>query len=59
MVYKGLAITVGIEVKTSFIYVEGGSHFYDELTAYAGIDEEDIKNYFLVAQYIQCKEKKY
>lgn len=59
MVYKGLAIPVGIEVKTSFIYVEGSSHFYDELTAYAGIDEEDIKNYFLVAQYIQCKEKKY
>lgn len=56
-VFKNIKIIVGIELKTSFIFVEGSSYLYDELTAYTGLDEEDIKNYFLVAQYIKCKEK--
>ena len=56
-VFKGIKIIVGIELKTSFIFVEGSSYLYDELTAYPGLDEDDIKNYFLVAQYIKCKEK--
>lgn len=56
-VFKGIKIIVGIELKTSFIFVEGSSYLYDELTAYKGLDEEDIKNYFLVSQYIKCKEK--
>lgn len=56
-IFKGIKIVVGIELKTSFIFVEGSSYLYDELTAYTGLDEDDIKNYFLVAQYIKCKEK--
>ncbi len=56
-IFKGIKIIVGIELKTSFIFVEGSSYLYDELTAYKGLDEEDIKNYFLVSQYIKCKEK--
>ena len=55
--FKGINIIAGIELKTSFIYVEGSSYLYDELTAYKGLDEDDIKNYFLVAQYVKCKEK--
>jgi len=56
-IFKGIKIIVGIEVKTSFIFVEGSSYLYDELIAYTGLDEDDIKNYFLVAQYIKCRER--
>lgn len=56
-IFKGITIIVGIELKTSFLYVEGSSYLYNELTAYTGLDKEDIKNYFLVSQYIKCKEK--
>lgn len=56
-VFKGIKIIVGVELNTSYIFVEGSSYLYDELTAYTGLDEYDIKNYFLVAQYIKCKEK--
>lgn len=56
-IFNKITIIVGIELKTSFILVEGSSYLYDELIAYAGLDKEDIKNYFLVAQYIKCKEK--
>lgn len=55
-VFKGITIIVGIELKTSYIFVEGSSYLYDELTTYAGLDEYDIKNYFLVAQYVKNKE---
>ena len=56
-VFKGMTIIVGIELKTSFIYTEGSNELYEELTAYTGLDEEDIKNFFLVTKYIRCKEK--
>lgn len=56
-VFKGIKIIVGIELNTSFIFVEGSSYLFDNLTAFTGLDEYDIKNYFLVAQYIKCKEK--
>lgn len=56
-VFKGIKIIVGIELNTSYIFVEGSSYLYDELIAFTGLDDEDITNYFLVAQYIKCKEK--
>ena len=56
-IFKGIKIIVGIELNTSYIFVEGSSYLYDELTAFTGLDDEDITNYFLVAQYIKCKEK--
>lgn len=56
-VFKGIKIVVGIELNTSYIFVEGSSYLYDELTAFTGLDDKDITNYFLVAQYIKCKEK--
>lgn len=56
-IFKNIEIIVGIELKTSYIFVEGSSYLYDELIAFTGLDSEDIKNYFLVAQYIKCKEK--
>ena len=56
-VYKGIKIIVGIELNTSYIFVEGSSYLYDELMVFTGLDDKDITNYFLVAQYIKCKEK--
>lgn len=56
-VFKGIKIIVGIELKTSYIFVEGSSYLYDELMAFTGLDDKDITNYFLVAHYIKCKEK--
>lgn len=56
-VFKNMKIVVGVELKTSYLFVEGSSYLFDELTAYTGLDEEDLKNYFLVAQYVECKEK--
>lgn len=56
-VFKGNKIVVGIELNISYIFVEGSSYLYDELTAYTGLDNKDITNFFLVAQYIKCKEK--
>lgn len=46
-----------MELNTSYVYVEGSSYLYDELMAFTGLDGKDIINYFLVAQYIKCKEK--
>lgn len=54
--FKGLKIVVGIEINTSYIFVEGSSYLYDELVTFTGLDDKDITNYFLVAQYIKCKE---
>ncbi len=56
-IFKGTKIIVGIELKTSFIFVEGSSYLYDELMAFTGLDDKDITNCFLVAEYIKCKEK--
>lgn len=56
-IFKGIKIIVGIELYTSYIFVEGSSYLFDELVAFTGLDDKDITNYFLVAQYIKCKEK--
>ena len=53
-VFKGIKILVGIELNSSYIFVEGSSYLYNELTAYTGLDAYDVKNY--VAQYIKCKD---
>jgi hypothetical protein len=52
-------IFVGIDLISGYIHVEGenlGSveEIYDDLFVFRGLDEKDIENYFLVAQYIQC-----
>ena len=53
-IFQGIKIIVGIEYETNFFMVEGSSLLYDELTAFHGLDERELLNYFIVAQYISC-----
>ena len=56
-IFEGSKIIVGIEYETNFFLVEGSSFLYDELTAFHGLNEKELSNYFLVAQYISCLSK--
>ena len=56
------SVLVGIDLITGFFHVEGAdidgvAQIYDDLFLFRGLDEQDLKNYFLVAQYIQCRNK--
>ena len=57
------SVKVGIDLITGFFHIEGEdidrvSKIYDDLFLFRGLDEEDLKNYFSVAQYIQCLNNK-
>ncbi len=50
-------IYIGIDTITGFYTVEGSTMLYDELNAIRGLDEKDLQNYVVVAQYIEALEK--
>ena len=55
-------ILVGIDLTTGFIHVESedtekAAEIYDDLFLFRGLDEKDIDNCFLTAQYIQLTQK--
>ena len=59
---KNETVLVGIDLITGFFHIEGEdiervAQIYDDLFLFRGLDEQDLKNYFLVAQYIQCRNK--
>lgn len=50
--------TVGIDIETGFFHVESENltlvaQIWDDLFLFRGLDEKDLENYFLVAQYLQ------
>ncbi|EAE6297505.1 hypothetical protein BFE06_05390 [Listeria monocytogenes] len=49
-------IFVGIDLISGYFYVEGSEEIYNDLFAYRGLDESDLKNFYLVAEYIRCKK---
>lgn len=56
------SVLVGIDLTTGFIHVEcediqRAAEIYDDLFLYRGLDESDLNNCFLTAQYIQCQRK--
>ena len=53
-IFKGNPIIVGIELTSAYFIVEGSSRLWDELFAFRGLDEEDLANYYLVAEYVAC-----
>ena len=60
---KDSSVLVGIDLVTGFFHIEGKdinrvAEIYDDLFLFRGLDETDIKNYFLVAQYFQCLNNK-
>jgi hypothetical protein len=56
-VFKGKDIILGIDLETGFFHVEGSSLLWDELFAFRGLDEDDLNNYYLVAEYISCLKR--
>ena len=56
-IFKGNNIFVGVELESGFFCVEGSSLLWDELYAFQGLDEKDIRNYYCVAEYISCLKK--
>lgn len=45
---------VGIDLVSGYFYVEGSEEIYDDLFAFRGLDERDLDNFFLVAEYVKC-----
>jgi len=56
-IFNGINIVFGVELETAFFTVEGSSLLWDELFAFRGLDEVDLNNYYLVAEYITCLKK--
>jgi len=50
-------IFVGIDTASGHFMVEGSTMLWDELYAFQGIDEADIRNPYCVAQYIACLKR--
>lgn len=53
-VFKGVPIRVGLERETGYVSVEGSEELSDEITAFKGLDLDELNNYYLVANYLRC-----
>lgn len=53
-IFRGNPIIAGIELHSAWFMVEGSSLLWDELFAFRGLDEDDLTNYYLVAEYVAC-----
>jgi len=59
--YKSGDVLVAIDLYTGEFHVEGENIedvilIHDDLFLFRGLDEEDLKNYFLVAEYVKLAE---
>ena len=55
--FKGLRIFAGIDLISGVFHIEGSSMLWDEVCAFQGLDEKDIKNPYCVATYISCLKR--
>jgi hypothetical protein len=55
--FKGTKIIAGFDLESGYFIVEGSSLLWDELFVFRGLDEEDLTNFFLVAEYVECLKK--
>ena len=53
-VFSGCDIFVGIDLVSGYFCVEGSGLLWDELFAHRGLSENDLKNDYMVAEYIAC-----
>ncbi|MEN6339394.1 MAG: hypothetical protein ABFD03_04645 [Clostridiaceae bacterium] len=56
-VFSGVEIFVGIDLVSGYFLVEGSSLLWDELFAFRGLNEKDLENYYLVAEYVACLKR--
>ena len=59
--YQTGNVLVGIDVSTGEFHVESETAedfmpIFNDLFVYRGLDEEDLKNYFLVAEYVKLTQ---
>ena len=50
-------IFVGVDLASGFYMVEGSTLLWDELCAFQGLDEKDLQNCVMVAQYIEAQRR--
>ena len=60
--YKTDEVLIGIDLATGFFHIESentdrAAEIYDDLFVFRGLDEADLKNFFLVAQYVELKSR--
>lgn len=55
--FVGNNVFVGIDLASGYFCVEGSERIYDELFAFRGLDEKDLDNVFLVAEYVECAKR--
>lgn len=56
-IFRGHPIIVGVELESKYVSVEGSEELADDLVAFQGLDELDLNNYYLVANYVTCLQK--
>lgn len=52
--YYGCEILVGIDLSSGYFLVEGSDLLWDELYCYRGLNENDLNNFYSVAEYVAC-----
>jgi len=52
--FRGRAIIGAVELHSGYFLVEGSSLLWDDLCAFRGLDEDDLENFYLVAEYVDC-----
>lgn len=55
--FRGTPIIAGFDLPSGYFMVEGSSRLWDELFVFRGLDQVDIENYYLVAEYITGLQK--
>ncbi len=60
--YQSGNVVIGIDLCSGEFHLEGEDveevrPIYDDLFVYRGLDEEDLKNFFLVAEYVKLSKK--
>lgn len=53
-IFKKSKIIIGVDLSTGFFIVEGSSYIWNEMLAYRGLDNDELNNFYLVAEYINC-----
>ena len=56
-IFRGRAIIGGVELHSGYFMVEGSSLLWDELCAFRGLDEDDLENFYMVAEYVGCLKR--